>query len=679
VVWFCALLTVLAAQATSASTVRRLTLDELVAAADVVLIGRVEGVASGLDPAVDEVYTYVTLDATEVFKGPLTGGPLVVKQLGGMTRGRGLHVPGQAEFRAGDEVLVFLVARPRDGTLHTIGLWQGKWAVETDRFSGQRVAVNVEPTTGGTMNRRALGPMRSELARLGGTAMSRSADITLDPAERPRQSAAFVLNDPPIRWRQSSVRVNVETGVQPGLAGGGLGEIAAAVGQWNAMRSSLTLAAGTRLPRRCQNSLGTEILITFDDPCDEISGDPGVVAVAAFGFDPDLSQVIGGRTFFAITDAVITTSSNSSVQPLLRNSPCFQSTLAHELGHAIGLDHTPDPAALMYFAETGVCFQGPIQINADDAAGLYAIYPPAGGTPPPPPSGGTPGQPTVNSVAAVSGILNVAWTAGSGPSPTSHRLDFYSGSTLVASVPVGATRSAAIPIPPGTQGTFSVRVVPFNGATAGTASAAFPFTLGAPAPPPPPGCTSAPGAPSVTGSIVNGAATVRWNAVSGALYYIVSAGSSQGGTNVYPPTNVGSNLQVGASGLPPGFSAWVRVRAVNDCGQSQPGDFFLTSGSAPPPTTPPTPPPTTPPSPPPATGASIVFNTSSNACGCWFNPITLRIDGNVVGTMTCNGSAGPFSVGVGSHTYQACDFEGCVNGNTSLTAGGTSTVTLRCQ
>jgi hypothetical protein len=69
--------------------------------------------------------------------------------------------------------------------------------------------------------------------------------------------------------------------------------------------------------------------------------------------------------------------------------------------------------------------------------------------------------------------------------------------------------------------------------------------------------------------------------VPGATSYIISAGSTQGASNVALPTNVGPNTTVSAGGLPPGFSAWVRVIAVNACGQSPPRDFFLASESTP--------------------------------------------------------------------------------------------------
>ncbi len=182
--------------------------------------------------------------------------------------------------------------------------------------------------------------------------------------------------------------------------------------------------------------------------------------------------------------------------------------------------------------------------------------------------GGTPGQPTVTSAVASGSILTIAWVAGAGASPTSHRLDFYAGTTPVASVTTGVAPSVGIPIPPGVQGTFGVRVTAFNGTIAGPPSALFTFTIG-------PACT-VPASPNVSGGVVGGTASVSWPAVPGATAYIVSAGTTQGGTQYLAPTNIGANTGASASGLPPGFTAWVRVIAVNACGQeSVPRDFFV--------------------------------------------------------------------------------------------------------
>ena len=182
--------------------------------------------------------------------------------------------------------------------------------------------------------------------------------------------------------------------------------------------------------------------------------------------------------------------------------------------------------------------------------------------------GAAPGMPTVTSATASGGVLTVAWMLGGGAAPTSHRLDFYQGAALVAQVPGGAANGAAIPIPAGVQGTFGVRVTAFNGALASPTSPPFTFTIGS-------ACTM-PANPVVTGSIVGGTANASWNAVSGATSYIVSAGATQGGSQYLPPTNIGNQLSIGTSGLPSGFSAWLRVIAVNGCGQQgAPTDFLL--------------------------------------------------------------------------------------------------------
>ena len=177
-----------------------------------------------------------------------------------------------------------------------------------------------------------------------------------------------------------------------------------------------------------------------------------------------------------------------------------------------------------------------------------------------------PGQPTVISAGATGGVLTINWTSGAGATPTGHRLDFSQGGVPLTNVNVGAATTFSANVGT-TQGTFAVQVTAFNGTTPGPTSTPFAFTLG-------PACT-VPTAPAVTGGIVSGTATVSWAPVAGATGYIVSAGTTAGATDLYPPTNVGLVTSVGASGLSAGFQAFVRVIAVNACSQQGPPTDFL--------------------------------------------------------------------------------------------------------
>jgi hypothetical protein len=644
----------------AASINRKLPLEELAAAADVIVLGRVDAVVPGVDSSVDGVYTYITIEPLEVFKGLAPGsGPIVVKQLGGAVATRGIYVPGQATFDIGEEVLLFLGARPRDGSLFTLGLWQGKWIIHRDPASGERRALQQEPRTRLSTNQRSLTDVRQVIVGIAGRTPAAASHVSPRPVDAPlgRQSSPFVLYDPPVRWMQPVVPIHVETGSHPGLPGGGAAEVGAAAAQWNAVGSSMALSVGGRLPPRCQAAFGDSIiLVTFNDPCGEISADPAVLAIAAFGYIPDAGQLVNGQLFLPITGAVITTSSNPEAQDFLTSSPCFQTTMAHEIGHAIGLAHTPDESAIMFFSQSPACFQAAATLAPDDIAALLALYPMGGG------QGGTPGQPTVTAATATGGVLTVTWTSGSGATPTAHRLEFFAGGALAAAVNVGAATTASIPIPPGTQGSFSVRVTALSGTTPGPASALFPFTIGGPPGGGTGGCTGPPAAPVVGGSIVAGAATVSWPAIPGATY-IVSAGSTPGASDLYAAANVGALTSVSASGLPAGFFAWVRVVAVNACGQSAPADFFLAPGSQ---------------------GTSVadtflVFEGRPEACACWSSSITVEIDGAVVGSMSCSSNAGPFPISGGAHSYRLCNAQSCVSNSTTVPSFFLRQIRLVCQ
>jgi hypothetical protein len=565
VTWSLAL-SLLMATAAIAGESRPLSITRLATGSNAIAIGYVEDVATGRDPVTGGIYTYITLLPSEILKGSLGLEPIVIKQLGGRLDDEGLFVPGQARFAVGEHVLVFLEARPRDRTLYTAGLWQGKWTIAFDDATNEWTAFKREPESGVVAASAAVSTVRGEVVRTAAFGSASPDGLIVSPTDARVAAAPFVLNTPPIRWTAPVVQVNIANGAQQGLASGGVPEVTAAMAQWNAAGSGLTMTAGPRVAPRCLDNAGfAGILVTFNDPCNEISSDGNLLALASFGYQLSGGQTIGGRLFLPMTDAVITSNSNAEAQSFLSSSSCFRSTMLHEIGHAIGLDHSADSTAVMFFQVSNACFSGPLPLAPDDLAGLFAIYPAAGG------GGGAPGQPTVTAATVGSGTLNLSWTSGAGAAPTSHRLDFFAGATPVATLTVGPSTSVTIPIPPGTTGSFSVRVTALSGATASPPSAAFPFTIGGG----PGGCTGPPAAPAVTGGVAAGTASVSWPQVPGATSYIFSAGSALGGTNLFATTNVGLSNQLSASGVPAGFQAFVRVVAVNACGQSAPVDFLV--------------------------------------------------------------------------------------------------------
>jgi hypothetical protein len=80
-------------------------------------------------------------------------------------------------------------------------------------------------------------------------------------------------------------------------------------------------------------------------------------------------------------------------------------------------------------------------------------------------------------------------------------------------------------------------------------------------------CSAPPPTPTqLTGGVTGTTASLSWNASAGATSYIVQAGTASGLSNVFYG-DVGGAPTVSA-GVSAGFSAYVRVVAVNACGQS---------------------------------------------------------------------------------------------------------------
>lgn len=522
--------------------------------ADLIVTGRVATQTSGWDPAVGAIYTYVTVDVDEVLKGFVAERRITIKQLGGVADELGLTVPTQAHFTSGEPVLLFLEARPRDRTLYTSALWQGKWSLDRQ-------------PTGDHVARRAgdqwlLQSVRAAADRLEAPSVF---DLNTAPVDA-SASQTFTLMSTPYRF-SFVPPVDVQAGGQPGLPGGGVAEIRAATDQWNAAGSSFRFAHGVEngRPRCTSQFVGSyRVTISFLDPCGEISNTGGTLAIGGSYFSTTSGATVDGRFFrFALEGFVINNDSAVALQ-FLRQTGCFHNIQLHELGHVLGLGHSTDTTAIMFPSISTSCANGPSGLAADDLQGIRFIYPNALAT--------APGPPTITRVTSAASAITVDWQPGAGPPPTGHRLDFlFFGTTQVQSVVTGGASNATIPIPPGIQGTFTVQVSAFVTGVPGPPSSPFTFTIGET-----PHCTASPASPHVSGFVLNDTAAVSWPPVPGATGYILQAGTTPGGADLVPATNLGLATGASASGVPAGFTAWVRVTAIDACGSmAAQTDFFL--------------------------------------------------------------------------------------------------------
>src|SRR5712691_10302414 len=117
------------------------SIDALARMSDLVATGHVTDLRTARDPANNWIYTYVTVELTDVLSGSVDSPFVVLKQLGGTVGDETMVVFDQARFSWGEDVLFFAETRPRDGSLYTASLWEGKWTVERDLKTNARVAT----------------------------------------------------------------------------------------------------------------------------------------------------------------------------------------------------------------------------------------------------------------------------------------------------------------------------------------------------------------------------------------------------------------------------------------------------------------------------------------------------------------------------------------------------------
>ncbi len=120
------------------------SLEEMAAAAPVIVVGKVGQVQSRWDEARARIYTYAEIASGEHLKGeaPKT---FLVRQPGGEVGPIGQQVSGAAQFEAGEDVALFLEKAPDEaGVFIVYAMAAGKVLFETSRVGEVRAVRHLE-------------------------------------------------------------------------------------------------------------------------------------------------------------------------------------------------------------------------------------------------------------------------------------------------------------------------------------------------------------------------------------------------------------------------------------------------------------------------------------------------------------------------------------------------------
>ena len=393
--------------------------ESMVDRSPIIVFGEVLSVQPG--PAGASPTTDYLFAVEEVLKGFVAGSGIMVRQPGGLAAGDlAMSVMGLPMLAEGNRVLLFL--HPEGNGAHRIvdyGL-----GMFFEARVGDRVFLLREPSLRGEVVLPG-GPAATDRIRGRGyrdaPAFRRWITDRSAGTERPADYLARALPEHPTkvvspfrltqfpcaagplpaRWRNfdrgQSVGFEVHSRGQPGIAGGGLSLVRAAMRVWNADSGSnvdLRFAGTITLAPR-MSTLDGENSITFEDPHDEIEGsyvrgEGGVIAVTSTWSTCGAPHSVGGLLASEIPEANMTT--QDGYQSFLRQfdsrtaERAFQIVIGHELGHALGIAHPCErqesncdtdhefAGALMWWRNDPYRELG-TALHSDDRAAVRRLYP----------------------------------------------------------------------------------------------------------------------------------------------------------------------------------------------------------------------------------------------------------------------------------------------------------------
>jgi len=141
-----AALALVGANVASATTVMKFSMKDLAVKSSAVVVGRVEDVVARYDTN-KEIYTYITIRVSDSVKGSHKDDVITIRQLGGVVDHIASVVPGMPTFKKGEEVVVFLSQKDKEGYPWVMGLQQGKYTISEDQNGTKRVRNELQGTS----------------------------------------------------------------------------------------------------------------------------------------------------------------------------------------------------------------------------------------------------------------------------------------------------------------------------------------------------------------------------------------------------------------------------------------------------------------------------------------------------------------------------------------------------
>ncbi|AKJ00597.1 matrixin [Archangium gephyra] len=360
-----------------ASTLMALDVPALTRGSELVIRGRVLQATSRPLPGTGRIVTGVEVSVDEVLVGAVPSPSVQVTLPGGTVGALRQLVSGVPELARGEEVVLFLAAGTEG--LRVVGLAQGAFRIQRSE-EGQKVSatavlpedlhlvdpLSLQPVPGmsRTMELEALRAEVLAAARDAAPPAPRTTSLPVHQAQQSippysRSRAPASESAPEGRclwWKEDSTLTFRQQQCMPGEADCAARQEAVrlALRSWGdvlAECASLRISEGPATASRqvgyVQNGENENLLVLRDRACTQEGGeDCWRYAAETLGLTTVTFQARSGEVLDADVELnAVAFASPSEVRDL-------QGTVTHELGHALGLDHSEDARSTMYPTST---------------------------------------------------------------------------------------------------------------------------------------------------------------------------------------------------------------------------------------------------------------------------------------------------------------------------------------